>query len=483
VVALLLRVFHLGAQSLWIDETLTRASAGIGGPLPFADVRDNLHGVLYSLAARAVCAVAGDREWALRLPAAVCGVLMVPAMAWLATRWLGRGTAVAAAWLAALSPFLVWYSQEARNYTMLMLMTCVSGALILGLAPAPRPAAVARYGGSIWAGMLCNFSFALLVPLHVRWWLAGGGRGRRLLTMAGVAAVVLLLLTPWLASAFRTWDFQRLHPEDAATGTPLRGATTFHPAAIPYALDAFAVGYTLGPSLRELKAAPTAQTLRRHLPAIALTALVFGTLGVLGFIALAKRGKLIDAALWLLVPMLIVSWFAMRNFKVFHPRYLAVCVPGVLLVLAAGLADLPRRARIAGWVAIGGLWAVALAQHYFDPRFGKEDYRGAAGLVRARAVAGEKVLAVGAPDPMFYYYRGPLPIEALWLGFAADPARLARAMDQKLEGTRGAWVVLSRAEDLDPGGAFADFMTRRFPGAQRFALEGVRVWHVVAAEH
>ena len=121
----------------------------------------------------------------------------------------------------------------------------------------------------------------------------------------------------------------------------------------------------LGPSLRELKAAPTAETLRRHAPAIALTALVFGALGVLGLRAVARRGRWLDAA--------------------------------------------------------------------------------------------------------------------LWLGFAADPPRLARAMDQKLEGTRGAWVVLSRAEDLDPGGAFASFMSRRFPGAQAFALEGVRVWHVTVA--
>jgi 4-amino-4-deoxy-L-arabinose transferase-like glycosyltransferase len=418
----------------------------------------------------------------LRLPAAVCGVLMVPAMAWLATRWLGRGTAVVAAWLAALSPFLVWYSQEARNYTMVMLTTCVAGALLLGLGGAPRPAALARYGVALWAGMLSNFSFALLGPLHVRWWLAGDGhRGRRLLAMGAVGAVVLLLLTPWFAAAFRIWDFHRLRPGDvAATGAPLRGPTTFHPAAIPYALHAFAVGYTLGPSLRELKAAPTAETLRRHVPAIALTALVFGTLGILGLRAVAKRGRLSDAALWLLVPMLIVSWFALRNFKVFHPRYLAVCVPGVLLVLAAGLADLPRRARIAAWVAIGALWAVALAQHYFDPRFGKEDYRGALALVQARGVTGEKVVAVGAPEPVFYYYRGPLATGTVWLGFAANPPRLERAMDEALAGVRGGWVVLSRAEDLDPRGSFADFMDRRYPDAPRFRFEGVQVWHIGA---
>ena len=50
---------------------------------------------------------------------------------------------------------------------------------------------------------------------------------------------------------------------------------------------------------------------------------------------------------------------------------------------------------------------------------------------------------------MFYYYRGPLPAEALWLGLAASPQR--------------------------PESRLA---ARRFLEARRFRLEGVRVWHL-----
>jgi hypothetical protein len=42
----------------------------------------------------------------------------------------------------------------------------------------------------------------------------------------------------------------------------------------------------------------------------------------------------------------------------------------------------------------------------------------------------------------------------------------------------GAWVVLSRPEDLDPSGAFARRFETLHPDAERFAFEGVRVWHV-----
>ena len=78
---------------------------------------------------------------------------------------------------------------------------------------------------------------------------------------------------------------------------------------------------------------------------------------------------------------------------------------------------------------------------------------------------------------MIYYYRGPLPQHRLWLGFAARPD-LERRLDQALEGAAGTWVVLSRPEDLDPAGRFARTLDTRYPDAEHWTLEGVRVWHI-----
>ena len=64
----------------------------------------------------------------------------------------------------------------------------------------------------------------------------------------------------------------------------------------------------------------------------------------------------------------------------------------------------------------------------------------------------------------------------------SSPDRLAAKWDRAIAGTRGVWVVLSRAEDLDPRDAFAGFLDRRYPAAERFRFEGVRVWHVRAGD-
>jgi len=484
VVAAVLRFFRLGAQSLWIDEVLTWASANPGGPLSARDLLENVHGPLYALIVHAAAAVAPRSEWALRLPSALAGVLAVPALAWLAARWLGRSCAGWAAWLAACSPFWIWYSQEARPYAMLMLMVCVSGALVLGAArDAGRPRVLAAASASA-AGLLVAPSFAFVLPVHLRWWLEDRAARARRLRTAGLGALLLVALgLPWGPQALRTWDWQRLHPLRAAAPgeASLRGTTTFHAAAIPFALHAFAVGYTLGPSLRELRASPGPATLARHTGELLAVAAVFGTLGVLALGALRRRRRLGDALLWAGFPALIVTWFALSNFKVFHPRYLAAASPAFLLALAAALTDLKPRARVVFAAAVGTLWAASLWQHYAVPAYGKEDLRGAARLVSERATAGERVLAVNSIDPMLYYYRGAAPLAPFWLGFAADPQRLGQKLAEAMSG-RGTWLVLSRAEDLDPEGHFASLMASRHPDAERFEFEGVKVWHVRGAE-
>ncbi len=481
IAAAFLRLFRLGSQSLWVDEFFSWRSAGVGEAWNLSRVLEDVHGPIYSLGLHLWTQLAGDSEWALRLPSALLGVALVAAISRLAARWLGEETAVPAAWLAAGSPFLIWYAQEARNYTLLMLCACLATAILLGLRRHVNASGVTAYLIAAWAGLLSNLSFALLAAAHLRWWLATpGSRALRLTRACGVAAVLLLLASPWIPGIRGVWDWQRLKPirEVGATETPLRGRTTFHAAALPFAAASFALGYTLGPPVRELREHPGFATLRPHLIPLGVAALVFGTLTVLGARALHRRGRLGEAVLWILVPMVLVSYFALQNFKVFHPRYLSVGVPAYLALLAAGLADLSLRRRVGFAVAIAMLWAFSLQHHYFDPRYGKEDMRAAGALLTARAVAGERIVAANTEDLLFYYYRGPVPVATYWLGWAADPVIRAQRLDRLIADAPGAWVVLSRGEDLDPTGAFGRHLDARDPPAERYDFEGVRVWHL-----
>jgi len=285
-------------------------------------------------------------------------------------------------------------------------------------------------------------------------------------------------VSPWLPAVSHVWDWSRLAPGRAvpAAEAGLRGPNTMHAAAVPFALHAFAMGYSGGPSLGELRRSPAA-AVRAHATELALAAVVFGLLGVLGLRAVARRRLLADTCLWLIAPALAVSYFAANNFKVFHPRYIAVSLPCLLLVVAAAFADLGPRARRVLAVAVALLWAGSLARMAFEPKYGREDYRTAMLNVRAGFEPGERVLAVGAPEPVEWYGRG-LDVSRWWLGFAGRPERMQQTLSDSLRAAPGTWVVLSRAEDDDPEGRCARWLDERTPPARRWSANGVQVWHV-----
>ncbi len=482
LVAAVLRFFRLGSQSLWIDEVFTWYGADIGRAMPWTHVIENVHGPLYCLILHAWGALAGDSEWALRLPSAVFGTATVPAVAWLAGRWLGLEAAAPAAWLAAGSPFLVWYSQEARDYALLFPCVCLGAVAMIGLRRRITAPGLAGYVAASAAGLLANFSYALLAPLHALWWLGGAGaRSRRWIGLVAAAAALLLALSPWLPRLASVWDWRRLHPGEPRSSESLRGGPAISLAAYPFTLHAFAVGYTLGPSLRELRTSPPLRAVRAHAGELVAVVGLFGLLGILAWRAAARRRVRGAALMAVLAPALLVSYGAIQNFKVFHPRYVSVGMPFLLALIAAALADARPRLRAALSIAIALVWGTSLAHLYFVPAYGKEDMRSAVRVIRDRAVPGEKVLATGADDVLFYYYRGPLPVERYWLGWVADSTRMRSKLEAARAGARGVWLVWSRGEDLDPSGVFLREIQARFPRSEAVRTEGVRVWHLPGA--
>ena len=89
---------------------------------------------LYFLAAKLTTGIHFSPEM-LRLPSLIAGVLSIPLTYLVGLRTIGRRAALLAAALVALSPFLIYYSTEARGYQL---------AIALLLA---RPSAAAGGGG------------------------------------------------------------------------------------------------------------------------------------------------------------------------------------------------------------------------------------------------------------------------------------------------------------------------------------------------
>jgi 4-amino-4-deoxy-L-arabinose transferase-like glycosyltransferase len=211
VLGALLRFVTLGVQSIWFDEAatwqLTRLSFGdMLSALPHRESNPPLFYMLEWLVTRAF----GDGEVALRLISAIAGTLLVWVAYGIGNRIGGRRVALATAALAAVNPLLVWFSQEARSYELVALLSAGSLLLFLRALDDDRPRTLAWWA-LLSALALSTHYFAcfVLLPQGV-WLLWRHPRRRSAIAACGALLVVSAALLPLLLA-------QRGNPYDIAS--------------------------------------------------------------------------------------------------------------------------------------------------------------------------------------------------------------------------------------------------------------------------
>ncbi|MFO0891480.1 MAG: glycosyltransferase family 39 protein [Isosphaeraceae bacterium] len=327
VAAGVLRAWDLGSLSFWYDEVVTMSLAETPGP---ADLIDQLGKIdatrapLHPLLLQGWIRLFGPSEASARSLSVLCGVAAVYIVSRIGEATFDRSTGLWAAWLAAISPLLVYYSREARMYALLVLLTCLCWALL----SAPSP--LSGRGGK---ARLCVYTLGLTALLYTHplgLLMAGalflatalgprrlfGTRGR----WVGVHVAAILLAAPWLpryidhAPEFLTGRL----PVKFLLGTP--------------------IGFLGGNGL-------------------VLAGLVgLAALGLLRRVAVGRRPEpsaLAGLLIWLAVPPSLLYAYSLVGSPIFGPaRYTLFVAPAYLILVAQGLARLPRPLQCAAGLLI-----------------------------------------------------------------------------------------------------------------------------------
>lgn len=205
-----LRLWNLGEWSLWIDEAHTWRDATM--PWDGLDSERKLYSapflLLRGLLARGW--IEGD-AWSLRLPFAIVGIVTVPLMALCSRRLLGAWPAVLAAWLCALNPWHVYWSQNARGYVLVFVFAMLAANRCLAYAVSQRPRDFYAAMIAIGLGTLCHPTGAMQAMGIVAFLLARRFvvlRGRVLAAIA-VGALLLGMLLPYLVEMLPFQGFLR----------------------------------------------------------------------------------------------------------------------------------------------------------------------------------------------------------------------------------------------------------------------------------
>jgi uncharacterized membrane protein len=198
-VGALVRFATLDTQSFWYDEALTveLVNASFGGMLDgvFAD---QAQPPPYFVLAWLWVKVFGDGEVGLRSLSALLGTLTVP-VAYLAARHVaGSRVALVTGVLTALSPPLVWYSQEARAYALVAFLGAVALLFFLrALDGYARRDLVVWAVATVLAVATHYFALFLAVPMGL-WLLLRAPSLRSIVPYLAGVAVGLLAVAPML---------------------------------------------------------------------------------------------------------------------------------------------------------------------------------------------------------------------------------------------------------------------------------------------
>lgn len=444
-----LRFVALGAHSLWVDELLTIKNAHIGEPGIFSYIAHNLQGPAVSLLTHYWGGLS-TAEAVLRLPFAVAGALAIPAIYMLARALTDSWTALYTAFLLALSPIHIWYSQEVRGYAFVILFSVLATYFFVTWLKGGRPSRLALYALCLFAGLVSNLSMAFLALAHFIYLLVRRKRAPLVVRYVLVVCIVLMAFSPWLKEIMLRVEPQRIV---AAAGEPLRGGSALSAMVIPYSVFTFGLGYTLGPSPRDLQT-DRRQSLLRNIPCILIGALVLGVPLIVGIVHAARsdRDLLTLLLLYMVVPAAAVGLLVARNIKVFTPRYLLVALPAFVMLLGIGMARITRTRHALFLLPLVAVLALSIFNYYANPHYAKDDLRAAAGEIREGYMEGDVVVAVYTAEPLEFYLDGFAEVEVFGLGDISTPENMTGRCRELAGAADRVWLSLCREWQVDPDG-------------------------------
>jgi mannosyltransferase len=435
LLAFALRLYAIGRQDIWGDEAFSIWLSNQPLPQVVAGGADT-HPPLYPFLLYLWLRLAGSSPLAVRFLSALVGTLTIPAIFSLGRLALNHEAGLLAALLAALSPVLVYYSQETRMYGLVTLLAVLSVYWAIRAfqereATLPYVAYLLTTLGAAYTHYYAFFVVLAenLVILPV---LLGRRHRAALRRWLAAQATLALAYLPWIAvqahflsgkagARFDEWDL----------------STAWHIARQTFA--AFGAGLAV-PSVG----------------AGIVTALFLVAIAA-GLVTLFRQRR---PTPWLIVAYLflplILAWAVNPIMPFFYARYVLLIAPAFYLLAAFGLV-----ARGALWRPLGAVLVLAgccygLIGYYTDDTYLKGRYGEMMEYVQARSQPGDAlILANQLQRPLFQYYR-PDDLDAYYFpryDYPLEDPRTARDLQAIATAHPRLWLVrFGNPAEYDPAG-------------------------------
>jgi len=332
---------------------------------------------LYYLLAWGWAKLFGTGEVGLRSLSALLGTATIPAAYAAAATLASRRTALAMAALAAFNPLLIWYSQEARSYALVLLLTTLSLWLFAHALRAADGRSLAAWAVASALAVASHYFAAFVILPEAAWLVMRAPRRLSALAAAAGALAAVLAALP-LALHQRGLDFTTFIAE-----TPLG-------RRLAQAPKQYLVGFD--------------QPLETGAAITAGLVVLAGTVAAIRGLRGSERSGVALAGAVGAVAVATPVLLALAGTDYLQARNLIVAWAPLALVPAAGLAQ--SRVGAAGLALLCAFGLANVAGLLDEPNWRRDDWRGAAAAVGPARVPTAIVLTPQAGVAPFRLYRG-----------------------------------------------------------------------------
>ncbi len=504
LVAFALRVYLLDAQSLWNDEGTSIALASLNLEAIIGGAARDIHPPLYYILLHYWLLLSGNSEFAARFLSVVAGVLLTALTFRIGDLLFDEEVGIIAAFFAAFSPLLIYYSQETRMYVGVALWAALAvWAMMVMLARTDGrrqttdnrqqttdksiPRSTLRASRNTHSLAWLGFILANIAALYTHYFAV-----TLLLVQNLVFSIWWLVLVRNPNESFPSkfairnsqFAIRNSHPAirnpQSAIGYWLFAQLVIVAAFLPWYLYA---GNQLAawPSISEpfdlltllwrvLNVFSVGLTLEGSTATIVAAA--FGFLFIVGALGktreLRERWGTVVVALWTLAPIALMYVVSLSR-PAYNPKFLLLALLPFLILCARGLSPVhpgmfirrphpASRPSLKGYLffAISIVAAIgflpALQNYYYDPRYARDDYRAILAAINATARATDGILinAPGQADVVRYYNRRALALYPLPRMRPPDVAATRADVDAVLSRVERVYAIYWATEQSDP---------------------------------
>ncbi len=395
LLAFLLRIAYLDAQSLWWDEafSVTISSMDLRSLLDAA-LDDRVHPPLYYLVLRFWLTL-GQSEFVLRALSAITGVLAVACMFPMASVVGDKRLGVMSALALAICPLHIWYSQEVRMYSLSIFLTLMANYFFVRLLRDRKLTNWFGYAISMLLAMYTHYLTLFVMLAQMTYLTLMRQRYRTLLREWLLCMLIVgLLCTPWFIAVFLRGGFYQ---------ASISWIQPVAPEDLFWTIYSFGLGFTSDPG-----------NPCNILAALLLTGLLayVSVRLLIGKIVAQQRNKLWFVWLWLMLPLLLVflislDWPLPQKRSIYVDRFLTPLLPALVILTAYGVTRVLGRKRLLGVLTIVALllpMGVSTCSLYLNSEYHRDQWRQAITTIKENAQSGDILLVRPHHYVPLYYY-------------------------------------------------------------------------------